>query len=236
MEKTIIAEIGTEVMTVDYNEKCIIADIYKEGYWLNVIPNENKKSSCSSRSAEISDITGLNGETIFHPNFIGSKKTDKDIYILIPNGTKTHKEISDVFSLISEANKTALDFCLNIGGEGFCKARNCLGGGISAIKFPNGKPNKQWKKHSKVSEVYFPVDNSDVKMKINELPTVSNEQMNKIYGFPSMQYVNNQVFTRPGIENINGDFILDVTAGSIIRINEDARVISKAEYYTLKGE
>lgn len=238
--KPIIAIEGLEVIYKKDSAKCKIKNINPDSYWLHREISQVVKNGWDGASANITDIEGVNGELIYHPNFIGSEVIEKDSHILVSAGSDVHNQILEIFNRIKQVNIEAVKLRDEIGGNGHYKNSNALAGGIGAIQFNNGKPSKDWIQFgtkSKYPNVYCHKDDkSELSEKIKSLPLVQNEDMNKIYGFPTRQHVSNYVVFKPGIEKVGDDYILDVTGGCVIAIKEGMRIISKAEYYTLKGE
>jgi len=235
--KEIIAVKGLEVICKDDKRKGVIDDITGDFYYLKRNVIDQLDNSWSGRSANINDIEGLNGELIYHPNFIGSKVMDSDTFILVEHNCEVHKKMDDVFIQMRQVNKKALAFAESIGGVGFYK-KGDLAGGIVAIKFTNNKPPKGWKKYGKSEDGYCPRkgSNDEITKQINLLPSLEKPLMNDIYGFPTCQFVGNHVYFSPGIESVGDNFILDVSKGCIIAIKDGMKIITKSEYYSLKGE
>jgi len=234
--KEIIAIKGLEVICKDDKLKCIIGDITGDSYYLERKNEPEGYNSWSGRSAYINDIEGINGELIFHPNFIGSKNIESHTFILIEPNCEVHNKMDDVFLQMRKVNKQALAFAESIGGVAFYR-KGELAGGIKAIKFEDKKPPKGWKKYGKSEGAYCPGKNPDNYTKQMELlPTIEKSVMNNIYGFPTCQLVGNNIYFSPGIETLGSNFILEVDKGCIIAIKDGMRIISKSEYYALKGE
>lgn len=242
--KELIAIKGLEVICTDDNKKCIISQINSDSYYLDIHPDNEDTTGFgyTGRSANILDIKGLNGELIYHPNYIGSKKLEKDTYILVKFGSEVYTRIQSVFSRMREVNKIAFQLCEEFGGISYFKKPGMLAGGISAIKFENGKPSKDWKKVGSkyviaYENAYMPAKkDSDNQKRINDLPVIEKSEMNDIYGFPTGQFIGNEISFMPGIEKIGNDYILDVSAGCIIAIKDGVSILSKSDYYKLKGE
>jgi len=231
METTITATVGLEVILKSDKKKHIIETISTTSYWLSSCVDEG----CGG-SAKIGDIEGLNGEVIFHPDYIGSIQMEKDVFILVENGSDVHTKMKAVFEKRVQANKAAFALIQSFGAKSFYRQSHAFGGGIDAVVFENGKPSKEWKKGFRPKGFMPAKSDSEISKQIKALPVVSQDEMNIIYGFPGGEFIGKNIYFMPGIETVGDDYILDVSEGCTIAIKEGMKILSKSEYYALKGE
>jgi len=156
------------------------------------------------------------------------------MFYAVKSYSETHERLAALLSKKKDCEIKAEALAVSFGGNGFSKAIMSLGGGIGIVRMPEKR--KHWVKTSHPS-CYAPgkLAKEDKKL-INELPTVSFDELNEILGYTE--------FTKP---NPNGSghlvrwvpvfywyksvFVFTVDAKDPYRpSNPDIKEITRSEY------
>lgn len=159
------------------------------------------------------------------------------MYFKVPKGTETFDKLTQLRLKIIDANSKAKKLIKELGGNAdriYNKYRN-IGGGIAAIYFAD-KP-EGWKQVGENHQsIFMPKANmKKVWDKINALPVVEHEELNKIVGWPDSLQVGTggnalTVYYSPGI-SWHKDYCLLTIPGHVkIKIPEGVIELLESEY------
>lgn len=235
--KEIVAEIGMEVLVRSRggNSETVVEIDGIDGGTIST-RKIFKGVKIGDYTAFFKDFVGKNGENIVTPDYAGSTLLEKDSIYVIEPSSETHEKLEAIWKRGHEVNSIAFDYITELGGDAFLRA-HCFAGGVLAVRFPKGRPSREWAYYDKKKNLYMPVQKAWVlKDAIKALPTIENAEVNKVVGFPDFQTHGRIFVFRPGIEKIIDQFIIHVDAGLYFIEGNDKKIISKADYYRLKGE
>jgi DNA-directed RNA polymerase subunit N (RpoN/RPB10) len=163
------------------------------------------------------------------------------MYFKIEKGTDTFKKLSELKKQIDSITQQAKDVVTELGGERYCHHRYKLAGGISAIEFKK-KPDG-WKSVGESwQDLHMPLaKNKEACNKVENLPTLDYEVLNKIVGFKGPQTVssgNGLAFVKTvGLNWCTGKYyLMEVATGCKYKPLSDIVEILESEFLKLKGK
>lgn len=112
------------------------------------------------------------------------------MYYKVPKSSPTGEQLTALRERIKSANDSALSLVQSVGAETFRPGYWAIGGGVSSIIFPAGKPDKSelkhWKRGAQKGE-YLPSERTkqgkELIAKIEALPRVLRDDLNRIVGY-----------------------------------------------------
>lgn len=158
-------------------------------------------------------------------------------------GTELYDKILAISERMREAHNASLEVVKRLGYTSYIKASDCVMGGISGIKIPDGRPYG-WKRTHRNSfdDCYMPANvskNKDLIKEIESLPVVTIGEYNKIFEYDYMDLVlaNKCYVVRPGFK-INKDKYIVVDFGCVYTYQPlaDMVEITREEYDKLVAE
>lgn len=157
----------------------------------------------------------------------------------VKKGSETHKKLIALQKRITDVNKQANKFIESIGAKEYCRNQHHAYGGVGAIKF-NEKPEGWRKEGAPYQRLYMPKSaQKELWSKINALPVIEYDEINKIVGFHAPQTVEctgGLAWIKCiGIHWGRNDILLETVEGSQYKPPKDIVEILESEYVKLKG-
>lgn len=234
-KKEVIAEVGMQVRHWQNEKVGVISDVLTSSIMVNWGDGEYSGSDAKH-------FHDLKGNKLIQPIYAGSTKFEKESFISIEKSTELGQEIAKVMKKRSDCIDAANTLAKELGGTHICSAFHKLGGGIAAIEFPNGKPSADWKvMGEKGDNLFYPkIKAKELLGKIEALPTLEYEEFTSIIGFPTPQTSCGEKsilwISHPKMETTETHYLLIVEQGCRMAIKDGMTIVSKSEYYALKGE
>lgn len=156
----------------------------------------------------------------------------------IVKGSPLFDALHELWGRMKECNKAADDLVRELGYKEKAINGRRLAGGIDAIEMEGPKP-EGWKKvGDRWQSFYYPTaKNKEVLRRIQALPTMDNDELNKILNFHSgAKCVGDSLvwISRPGMSFSDDYMLMELSEGHEYKIPEGAEEILESEYLKLK--
>lgn len=148
--------------------------------------------------------------------------------IIIKKSSATGKKIANIFTRADEAWEQEKKIVSSFGAEQFSRRSDCMGGGITSLRFEEVPDMRVWKEHGQYHNHYSPRRNTKKGMEIQDMfdavPMVKRFDLDEVLG-------NNDPFRSMGFIRGSGEYF-GFTIGDDWNIDlpDDAKEVTVAEY------
>ena len=124
----------------------------------------------------------------------------------VEKGCQLFDQLIDFQNRLNDVRKQSSEYCNSVGSKRYAPKNDCVDGGIGAIQFDTAPTG--WRCVEKMRGLYFPdVGNKAELEKIRQLPFITNDDFNGLFGFES-QFVGLKFLSRAGYRLFNEEIAL----------------------------